>query len=145
MKRREGLHKDLPFDISPARPPRHLREQLKSPFAGPEIRLMQRHVRIDNPHQGHIRKMQSFGDHLRPDQDIDLPVSKGLQHPAIILFPLHHIRIHPLHPRMRKQFTQYVFHFLGAQPGIFDARIFAFFIRANPGYLFIPPTKMAAQ
>jgi hypothetical protein len=41
MERRERLHDDLPFDVSPASPTRHLGQQLKGALSGSEIRLVQ--------------------------------------------------------------------------------------------------------
>src|SRR6267378_1584727 len=72
-KGRVGLHENFTQRFAATGPPRHLGEQLKSSFARPEIGKMQRQIGVDDSDQGHVWKMQTLGDHLCSDQDVDLP------------------------------------------------------------------------
>ena len=73
-----------------------LGEQLKGPFARAEIRHVQREIGVDDSDQRHVRKMQTFRDHLRADQDVDLARAKSAQRFAIGIFARHRIGIHAL-------------------------------------------------
>src|SRR5439155_9837163 len=66
---RKGLHKHLAFDVTASRATRDLREQLKRPLARAKIRLVQGKVRINDPDERDVGKMQALGDHLRTDED----------------------------------------------------------------------------
>ena len=64
MERSKSLHKDFPFDIPASGAAGHLRQELKRPLAGAEVRLVQREVGVNYSNQGDIREMKPFGDHL---------------------------------------------------------------------------------
>ena len=49
---------------------RHLHHQLKSPFGGPEIGVIQQVVGIEDAHERHPREVETLGDHLRTDQNV---------------------------------------------------------------------------
>ena len=71
-KRRVSLHENFSLGFAATGPTRHLSKQLESPFARAEIGKMQRQIRVNDSDQRHVRKMQTFGNHLRPNQDVDL-------------------------------------------------------------------------
>ncbi len=145
MKRRESLHKNLALHIAPPRPARHLGEQLKRPFSRPKIRHVQTQIRIDHPDQRDILEVQTLRDHLRADQDVDLPRLEVAQRPPVIILPLHQIRIHPLNPRLRKQLPQRLLHPLRPHPRIPDRRIPALRLRTDRRHLRRVPAHMARQ
>src|SRR5436190_227499 len=55
MKRSEGLHDDLAFNVATPRASGHLGEQLKGAFAGAEIGDMEAQIGIDNSHESDVR------------------------------------------------------------------------------------------
>ena len=73
-RRRPTLYAD-----DPARPvaapgaDRHLGQELEGAFARPEVGQPEHGVGGDDPGQRDVGEVQSLGDHLRPDQDVDLP------------------------------------------------------------------------
>ena len=71
-KRRVGLDENFAYRFAAAGPAGHLRQQLESSFAGAEIGHMQSEIRIDDSNQSYIREMQTLGDHLRSNEDVDL-------------------------------------------------------------------------
>src|SRR6516162_217401 len=88
-ERRVGLHEDFARPIAAPCPTCNLGKQLERPFARAEIRKMQRKIGVDDPDQRHIWEMQTLGDHLRADEDVDLAGAKIPQCLAISFFPRH--------------------------------------------------------
>ena len=72
-----GLHNHLSRVLVPAGPAGNLGQQLKGPFRTPKVRKAQRGIRRHHPHQCHIGKVVSLGDHLGPDQYLGLSAPKG--------------------------------------------------------------------
>src|SRR5438067_2412156 len=70
-KRSVSLHKNFPWRLTPSSTSSHLCEKPKRPFASAEIGQMQRQIRINNSNQRHVRKMQTFRDHLCADENVD--------------------------------------------------------------------------
>ena len=79
MVRIEGLDHDPPRAIAPSPPSRHLGEDLEGPFGGAKIRLAHGGVRGDDADESDARKIVPLGDHLRADEDIDLPPIETLE------------------------------------------------------------------
>ena len=88
-KRSVGLHKNFPWGLTSPGASSHLCEKLKRPFASAEIGQMQRQVRIDNSDQRHVRKMQTFRDHLRADENVDFARAEIAQRFAVRFFARH--------------------------------------------------------
>ena len=76
MHRRKGLHHHFALHLAAARATGHLRKQLKGAFARTEVRQMQTGIRIHDADQGHARKVQTLGDHLRANKDVDFATAK---------------------------------------------------------------------
>ncbi len=95
LTRRRRLHQHSPPFNAPPRPAGHLGNQMEGPLAGPKLGLMQQRVGINHSHQGHIRKIEPLGDHLRAEQNADLARSKALQCPVVAPRTLHRIAVHP--------------------------------------------------
>src|ERR1700756_4937658 len=64
---------------------------------------MESDIGIDDPDQSDIRKIQTFGDHLSTDQDINLPTAKCAQRGSISIFSGHGVCVHASGMRGRKQ------------------------------------------
>ena len=80
--------KRLHEHLAPARPTTgatgNLRQQLKRALAGPEVSPVQADVSIDHADHRHIGEIESLGDHLRAQENVDpAAVAKGVQHPAM--------------------------------------------------------------
>src|SRR5256885_6543044 len=117
-KRCVGLDENLTGRFAAASPARHLREQLKCAFAGAKIRQMEREIGIDNPDQRHVWKMQTFGNHLRADEDVDLAGAKIPQRFAISVLARHRIGVHSRDVRLWEKLRDRPFHFLGPEAGV---------------------------
>src|SRR5436190_569264 len=56
-----------------------LRQELDAPFGGAEVGQVQRAVRVEHADQRNPRKIVTFCDHLRADQEIQLAAGKARQ------------------------------------------------------------------
>src|SRR5438270_13915904 len=74
--RRVSLHKNFARRFAAADAPGDLREKMERSFACSEIGQMQSQISVDDSDQRHVRKMQTFGDHLRAHQNVDLASAK---------------------------------------------------------------------
>ena len=95
MFRVERLHVDASPVLATAGPPGHLGDQLEGPLRGAKVGQVQGGVRIDDAHDGHVRKVQSLGNHLGAEQDLNLTGSKSVQGPFVAAAAAHCIGIHP--------------------------------------------------
>src|SRR5204862_4085930 len=75
-KRCVSLHKDFARRFAASGASGDLGQKLERAFARAEIGQMQCKIGVNNPDQRHIWKMQTFGDHLRADEDVDLAGAK---------------------------------------------------------------------
>jgi hypothetical protein len=100
----------------------NLRHQLKGPFGGPEIREVQRRIRVDHADQRHVGKIESFGDHLRAEQDADVARPEGRQCLLVTSRPLHRVRIHPQRGDTRETVPEFLFQPLRPHTGEADSR-----------------------
>ena len=83
-----------------------------SALPGSKIGHMQAEVGIDDPHQGDIREVQPFGNHLRADEDVDLAISKSTKNLLVGLFARRRICIHSHDSGFRKTLIRNRFHAL---------------------------------
>src|SRR5687768_5457590 len=93
--RSERLDNHFPREITTARTTGHLRQKLERALTRAEIRNMQTKIRVENAHQRDVGKMQSLGDHLRANEDIDLVRLEGVQRVPQRVIATHCIRIDP--------------------------------------------------
>ena len=103
---------------------------------------MQRGVRTDDPHQGHARKVQAFGDHLRADQNVDFPAAERPERFVIRTLARHGVRIHARHPGRGKHLLHHRLDFFRAHPAESDLRIVA--LRTPPRRLLRVTADVAA-
>ena len=101
-ERRERLHKHFARRLAAAGASGDLREKLERAFAGAEIGQMQREIGVDDADERDVRKMQTFRDHLRADENIDLAGAKIPQRFAIRFLARHRVGIHAAHHRFGK-------------------------------------------
>ena len=73
-----GLHHHFTLEIPPPRPSGHLGDELEGALAGAEVGGVQANVRVENADQGDIGEMQTLGDHLGADEDVDLVRLEGI-------------------------------------------------------------------
>ncbi len=118
MKRRAGLHIHFAMHIAATAAARHLHEQLEHPFAGAEIGQLQRRIGIDHTHAGHVGEMQSFRNHLRADQNIDLAPGKSAEGLLIRILVAHRIRIHAHDSRRGESRFEHLLDFLRARAAL---------------------------
>src|SRR5207247_11181436 len=108
-----------------------LREQLKGPFAGSEIWLVQAEVGVNDADQRDVRKVQPLRNHLRADEDVDLPGAKIAEDAPVIVLGLQRVRIHAAHARVREQFRERVLDLFRAETGVSNGRIPALRVRTK--------------
>ena len=87
---------------------------------------MERKIGIDDSDESHVRKVQAFGDHLGPQQDIEFARSEISENPPVIFLSLERIRIHPADLGSGKELAQRFLDSLCADPCVLDLRIAAF-------------------
>src|SRR5437773_9755053 len=75
-KRRVRLNEDFSGGFAASGTACNLREKLKGAFACAEIGQMQGEIGVDDSDESHVWEMQTFGDHLCPDEDVDLAGAK---------------------------------------------------------------------
>jgi len=110
--------------------PSNLGQQLESALPGAEIRQMQSQIGIDNSDEGDIRKVQTFRNHLRADEDIDLAGTKRMERLAVSIFACHRVRIHPPNDGVRKNRADIRLHLFRAEASV-NQRVFSAFRTAS--------------
>ena len=114
--RHPGLHDHAPGLHPAASAPCELRQQLERAFAGAEIRKPEAHIRQNHTHERHVREIESLGDHLRADQNVDLLLPKSFQDLFVGIFFLSSVRIHPRDTGAREKPGDLAFDLFCAKP-----------------------------
>ena len=99
---KQGLQHNLARSLAASRASRHLRQQLKGPLGGPEVRETQGAVGAHHAHQRDIGNVVSLGNHLRAHQQIDLARLQRAQHALKVVAPAHRVAIQSPNARLRK-------------------------------------------
>src|SRR5262249_6005757 len=87
-----GMLRLMRLQITPAEallascPPDNLMQQLESAFGSPRIAVRQAKVGVDHSHEIELGKMMSFGDELRPYDDIETAMADLIE---LLTQPLH--------------------------------------------------------
>ena len=92
--RRTGLDVHPPPLRTPPGPTRHLGHQLKRPLRRSEIGQMKSGVRVDHAHNRDIGKVESFGDHLRAEQDVEPALRHALEHAVMRPLGAGRVQVH---------------------------------------------------
>ena len=98
----EGLNEDAALVLPPSRSARHLGQQLEGPFERSEIRVMQHPVGLQDPDQAHVLEIESLGDHLGPDQHLDVAGLERLDDPLVSRPGARRVEVHPRRLDLRK-------------------------------------------
>ena len=101
VRRRARLHQNPAPGRPASRPAGDLRDQLEGSLGSPEIGQVKPGVRIDDAHQGDPGKIQTFGDHLRPEQNVHLAPLDGVEDPVVGPLDRCGVGIHPRQSRGR--------------------------------------------
>ena len=118
--RRVSLDNHFAFQLAAPGSSCDLGEELKGPLAGPDIRNMETNVSVQDSYQRHIRKVQSFGNHLGADENIDLLGPEFPERIAQLILAAHRIRVDPGDARPIEYLSQHLFIPLRAIAGIHD-------------------------
>src|ERR1700722_4432045 len=87
---------------------------------------MQADVRVDDANQRDIWKVKALGDHLCPNQNVDLAGLKRLQRLSIGVFSRHGIGVHSRDSCGWKKLAYRALNFLSSIPCIANGRVGAF-------------------
>ena len=79
-------------------------------------------VGIDNSHKSHIWKVEPFGNHLRPDEDMRLAAPKFFQSDIVTAPLLHRVTVHPQDSMLREFGNNFLLQPLRPRTKIPDAR-----------------------
>src|SRR5688572_1548724 len=80
----------------------NLSEQLEGTLAGAEVREIHGDVGVNYTDQCHERKIETLGDHLRAEQDIDFATLDAAENIVMRPFRRRRVYIHPRDARLRK-------------------------------------------
>ena len=103
-----------------SRSPRRLRQQLERSFARPVVVGVKRQIRRQNADQRHIRKIMSFDDHLRSDENLGFPIGKRTQNLLVTVLALCGVGVHPKHPRIGERLLDLHLNLFSARPHAAD-------------------------
>src|SRR3989304_1830439 len=120
-----GLDDDPAGLLTPSGPSCYLAQELKSSLHGPEVGKVQGEIGENRSYQRHSRYVVPFGDHLRPHENVDLPLFP-LANQLLLGTPFARgVPIHPGNPRTGYQPAQILFYLLGAKANSREAQITA--------------------
>ena len=97
-----SLHQDAAPLGAAACPARHLRHELKRALGGPEVGEVEARIRVHYPDDRHVREVQPLRDHLRAEQDVELPLCHALEDPVMRPLRAGGIEIHAGDAGLRK-------------------------------------------
>jgi len=90
-----------------------------------------------------VGEMQSLGNHLRADEDVDLANPKRAENFAVERFLRHHVGIHPLDARLGKRLLDGGLDLFRAHASVADGRILA--LGTLLGYAAHEPAQVTEQ
>ena len=76
---RRGLNQHSTASVATSRSTSNLGNQLKSPLGRSQVGLMQKRIGVDDAHQSNVRKIESLGNHLGAQQDLDFSMPEFFQ------------------------------------------------------------------
>ena len=130
MERGVGLDEHLAGHVAAPRAPGHLRQQLERALRGAEVRHLQAQVGVDHADQGHVRKVEALGDHLRADQNIDVAAPELAEDLRVGILAAGGVGVHAHDARVREDLLHGGLDALGADAGHLDVGRAAFGIGA---------------
>ena len=111
----EGLDDDFAFHFATAGASCHLGEELEGAFASAEVGDVEREVGIENGGEGDVREVESLGDHLGAEEDIDLARTEGGEGIFERVFAAGGIGVEPSEGGFWEDFAENLFDFFGAK------------------------------
>ena len=111
----KGLDKHFPFGPFSSRTSCHLFEHLISPLVGAEVGLVKERIGIEYRHQTHIIEMETFGDHLRSDENIAFVVREGIDDILVCGFITRRIEVHTHHTCLGEERLYLILDTLGSK------------------------------
>ena len=138
-----GLQYNTALLISSSGTSGHLRHQLKSPFIGTKIRIIQHSIGIQNSHHTDMIKIQSLRHHLCTDKNIRFSLFKVGNNLFISRTGTSGIQIHTRHSCLGKSYFYIIFYLLRTKSSI--DQLCSITGRTGTGQLISIPTIMASQ
>src|SRR4051812_616698 len=143
MVGQSGLDQNLPSFGAAARPARDLTQELEATLGRTEIGQIDSNVRVDDPNEGDIRKVEALGDHLGSEQDVHLAGGDAIKYASVRPFAAGGVDIHAGNSRRWKSLHQQTLHLLGAQSALLEIPSTA--ARAIRSRIFLVKTVVADQ
>jgi NADPH:quinone reductase-like Zn-dependent oxidoreductase len=108
---------------APTGAPGHLDHKLGKPLGRPKVGCEQAAVGVDNAHQGDLRKIMAFGEHLRAQKNIHFPGKHGGACRLKLAFSPHAVAVYPQNATPRKPLFQRLFDLLSPNPQRYRHRL----------------------
>src|SRR4051812_22207745 len=99
---------------------RDLTQELEATLGRAKIREVDSDIGVDDPDQGDVGEVETFGDHLRAEQNVDFPGSDAIKNSGVRPFATRGVYVHPGNPRRRKPLYQQTFDLLGAKSALLE-------------------------
>lgn len=120
--RSEGLNEDLADAVAAAGAAGDLSQELEGAFAGAEIGKVEAEIGVEDSDQSDIGKIEAFGDHLRPDEDVEAAGAESFEGVAESVLPAHGVGIDAGDAGVGEDAAEDVFGALRAEAGEADGR-----------------------
>ena len=116
MRRHSCLNQHATALRPAAGPARDLAEELEAALRRTKVGKIDADVGVDHTDQRHIWKVQSLGDHLRAEQNVDLAAADAVENLGVGPFSARRIDVHPRDARGRKTVGEKPLDLLRAEP-----------------------------
>ena len=120
----------------------YLFEHLISTLVGAEVGLVKERIGIEHRYQAHIVKMESFGYHLRSDENIAFVVGESIDDILVCGFIPRCIQIHTHHTCLRKERLYLILDTFGTEA---DGLILTSAVRTDSRYRCVITAVMTTQ
>ena len=112
---KERLDDRLAADLAAPGTAGDLREQLERPLRRPEVGVAQPDIGGDHADERHARKIVALRDHLRADEDVELPRGELREERGNRAAPADRVAVDPRDARVGKPLPDLGFDALGAE------------------------------
>jgi hypothetical protein len=89
-----GLNQHFTDAFPASGTPGYLSEKLEGAFRGAKIRYVQTEIGVEDSDERDVRKIQTFGDHLRADEDIETAGPERIEGIAQCVLAAHGVGVH---------------------------------------------------
>ena len=94
----------------------HLCQEGKGSLSTPKVGEVETNVCRKDTHEGNVRVVVPLGDHLRADDDVNIPTLEAVEKEVMSPAPGCRIPVHPCDAGMGEESLELPFHLLGADP-----------------------------